>query len=195
VATAQHVAGALEEIGALLELSGESRFKTQAYARGAAIVAALAESLEELLVAGRLMEVDGIGPALASQIAELWQSGTSTLLERLRAQHPPGAAALARVPGLTLKRIRALHDALGISSLESLRDACDAQRVRTVKGFGVKTEQRLLTALAAVQAPRVADGAILLADGLRIAARLAQLLALAEPSARIEQAGACRRRA
>ncbi|HEX6244441.1 MAG TPA: PHP domain-containing protein, partial [Polyangiales bacterium] len=113
---------------------------------------------------------------------------------RLRAQHPPGAAALARLPGLTRKRIQALHEGLGISSLEDLRDACDAQRVRGLKGFGAKTEQRLLAALQARDVEPLADSPILLRHGLQVAARLARLLRLAEPSANIEIAGACRRR-
>jgi DNA polymerase (family 10) len=193
VAKAQDIARALEEIGVLLALSGESRFKRQAYERGAAIVAALSDTLAGLISEGRLTEVEGIGAGLAGQIVELWQTGSSPVLERLRAAHPPGAAQLARLPGLTRKRIQALYEGLGISSLESLREACTAQRVRGLKGFGPKTEQRLLDALAAPE-PEPLQGPIVLAEGLRLAARLARLLRLAEPSASVEIAGACRRR-
>lgn len=101
VAKAQDTARALDEIAVLLALSGEGRFKARAYERGAAIVSALADGLEGVIAEGRLTEIEGIGRALASQIEELWQSGSSRLLERLRAQHPPGAAELARLPGLT----------------------------------------------------------------------------------------------
>jgi DNA polymerase (family 10) len=90
--------------------------------------------------------LSGIGPALARQIEELWRQGTSEYLERLRDEYPAGAVELAKIPGMTLSRIRALSHALGISSVSQLQAACAAGRVREVRGFGEKTEQRLLLA-------------------------------------------------
>src|SRR5689334_18231766 len=100
------VAAALHEIGARLELTarGPARFKARAYERAARSVEALNADIGDLVREGRLTSVPGIGDAIASVVAELVQTGQSTLLEKLRASMPPGALELAAVPGLTTKR-------------------------------------------------------------------------------------------
>jgi DNA polymerase (family 10) len=139
------VARTLRDIATLLELSSESPFKSRAYRRAATSIEALPEEeLGRRLDEGRLMEIDGVGDKLARQIAEIWQTGRSSLAERLASQLPPGILQLAHVPGLTVRRIRALHDALGTSSLQDVKLACEKRRVRRVTGFGPKTEARIL---------------------------------------------------
>jgi len=136
----------LDEIAALLDFAGESRFKIKAYARAAEVVNTLGDELAPLVEQGRLRELEGIGATLAHQIEEIFNTGTSEYLERLRREQPPGVGELVQVQGLTPRRVRALHEGLGIDSVVSLRDACAAGRVRTVGGFGVKTEEKLLAA-------------------------------------------------
>jgi DNA polymerase (family 10) len=136
----------LDEIAALLEFAGESRFKIKAYAHAADVVNTLGGELGPLVEQGRLRELEGVGATLARQIEELYNSGTSEYLERLRHENPPGVGELVQVQGLTPRRVRALHDALGIDSVLSLRDACAAGRVHAVRGFGAKTEAKLLAA-------------------------------------------------
>jgi DNA polymerase (family 10) len=140
------VASALGEIAALLGLSGEARFKIKAYEHAARVTETLGDELGLLVEQDRLRSLQGIGAVLSRQIHELWNTGTSELLLRLRREHPEGAAQLVRVQGMTPRRIRALHAALGVRSVDELREACLAGKVRSVPGFGVKTEQRLLAA-------------------------------------------------
>jgi DNA polymerase (family X) len=135
------VADVLREIGVLLALEGASPFKTRAFERGARAVEAVAE-LEALAAEGRLQEIPGIGPVLATTIDELLTSGESRLLGELRARLPAGVVELSGV--VSLPRARALHDALGIATLSELEAACRAGRVRSVRGFGEKTEARIL---------------------------------------------------
>ena len=111
------VANALREMGRLLEARGESAFRVRAYERGARAVEGVAD-LGRLVDEDRLREVSGIGPVLASAIAELHRTGKSERLERLRAQLPPGILELSLVPGMTRKRIGALHQALGVRGLD-----------------------------------------------------------------------------
>ncbi len=92
------VARALREIGALLELEGENPFKVRAYENGARAVEALAEDLGALVAANRLLEVKGIGDALARKIADLHGTGTTELLDRLRAKPPARHARAAARP-------------------------------------------------------------------------------------------------
>jgi DNA polymerase (family X) len=140
----REVALALEEIASLLEFAGELRFKVNAYARAAEVVNTLGDELAPLVEQGRLRELEGIGGTLARQIEEIYNTGSSEYLERLRREQPPGVGELVQVQGLTPRRVRALHDALGIASVLELRDACATGRVREIRGFGAKTEAKLL---------------------------------------------------
>ncbi|HYR77518.1 MAG TPA: DNA polymerase/3'-5' exonuclease PolX [Pyrinomonadaceae bacterium] len=142
------IAAALQEIGTLLELKGGEYFKARAYRNGARAVAELSEDVGKLIKENRLTFVKGIGHALAKQIEELYTSGESSFLSKLRAELPPGVIELANVPGLTVKKIAQLHDALGITTLKQLKAAAAAGKVRDVKGFGAKTEKKLLDAIA-----------------------------------------------
>ncbi|WP_242345944.1 DNA polymerase/3'-5' exonuclease PolX [Anaeromyxobacter terrae] len=158
------IARLLRELGTLLELEGENPFKVRAYENGARAVEALAD-LSARVEAGSLTEVSGIGEALAKKIAELHRTGRLELLERLRAKHPPGILELLRVPDLGPKKIAALHAALGIGTIAELEAACRDGRVRAVKGFGEKTEEKILEGLGRMRA-RAAERRVLLADAL-----------------------------
>src|SRR5919202_4224022 len=114
------IAAALRELGRLLELKGENPFKTRAYERGARALESYAGDFETLLRSKRLTEISGIGKALASLIEEIYRTGESFALRQLRDEIPPGAVELTALPGLTLKKISALHDALHIESIEEL---------------------------------------------------------------------------
>lgn len=184
------IALALREIGESLRVLGESPYRARAYLAGADAIERFASDLSPLIREGRLMEIRGIGRALAAQIAEIDATGTSALLESLRKRLPPGALDLMRISGMTLKRAAALHEALGITSVEALRAACEAGRVREVRGFGERTERRILEGIAALSRPPPA----LLLHHARVSAE--RLLARVRASAdvvRAEIAGALRR--
>lgn len=138
------VAERLDEIAALLSLSRAPRFRVKAYERAARVVRLLGAELGGVIERGGLQDIEGIGAALSRQVEELWRSGSSDYLSRLRVEHPPGAGELARVRGMTARRIRALHDALQLRSVAELRAACAAGLVGALPGFGERLEQRLL---------------------------------------------------
>jgi DNA polymerase (family X) len=143
------IAAALQEISALLELKGGvNRFKARAYQTGARAVAAIAGDIRRALSENRLTSVPGIGNALASQIRQLHLTGTSSVLDKLKQEFPPGIIELSRVPGLSTSKIAKLHEALGVTSIAELQAAAAAGKVRNVPGFGAKTEQGLLEAIA-----------------------------------------------
>lgn len=142
------IAATLQEIGALLELKGGQYFKARAYKAGARAVAELTEDVGKLIKQNRLTFVKGIGFALAKQIQQLYETGESSMLNELRGQLPKGVVELSRVPGLSVQKVERLHEALGISSVAELKAACEAGQVRGVKGFGAKTEQKILEAIA-----------------------------------------------
>lgn len=139
------VSNALREISALLEFSNAPRFKVKAYRRAVEVVDTVAD-LAPLVEQGRLEDLEGIGATLSRQIEELWNTGSSQFLNRLRSELPEGTSELIQLEGMTPRRLHALVDALDLHSVADLRAACADGRVRVVRGFGPKTEQQLLEA-------------------------------------------------
>src|SRR5688572_18554090 len=141
------IAAALQEIAQLMDLrGGQYRFKAKAYNAGARSIQAVGD-LDRLVKQDQLTTLPRIGNALASQIKELYLTGESSVLNELRKEFPSGIVQLSAVPGLSLGKIKQLHDELGISSVAELKAAAEAGKLRDVKGFGAKTEQRLLESL------------------------------------------------
>jgi DNA polymerase (family X) len=188
------IAAALEEIGTLLELKGGEYFKARAYKLGARGVAGLTEDLGKLIKENRLTSVKGVGQGLATQIQELCTTGQSTFLNELRAEMPPGIVELSRVPGLSVKKIESLQSALGISSVEELRAAAEAGKVRHVPGFGAKTEQGILTAIKAISENEHREERIHMHHALRAGEQIIEYLRLGRGFVRGELAGSLRRR-
>lgn len=146
------IAAALQEIARLMDLKGgQYRFKAKAYNAGARSIQAVGD-LNMLIEEDRLSTLPRIGSALASQITELYLTGESSVLNGLRKEFPSGIAELSNVPGLSLTKARQLQEQLGIASVADLKAAAMAGRLRELKGFGAKTEQRLLDLLADQQA-------------------------------------------
>jgi DNA polymerase (family 10) len=142
------VAAGLQEIAQLMELKGgQYRFKAKAYNAGARAIQAVAD-LDRLVREDRLTTLPRIGDALASQIKQLYLTGESSVLTELRKEFPTGIVELSGVPGLGVDKIRQLQDELGITSIAELKAAAEAGKLQKLKGFGPKTEQRLLTQLA-----------------------------------------------
>jgi DNA polymerase (family 10) len=162
------IAKALRDIGTLLELRGDPPFRAQAYAKGATALEAT-NDFDRLLAEKRLTSLPGVGQGLAAAIDELARSGSCKVLDELRAELPPGALELAAV--LTLDRMRRLHAALGIDSLDALEAACAAGKVRDVSGFGVATEAKLLDK---IRSHRSRGAELLLSDALVLAESLAE---------------------
>jgi DNA polymerase (family X) len=138
------VAGILEEIAAMLELKGENPFKIRAYDAGARAIRGFTGNLGEAVRTRELLSVSGIGAGLFSNIATLLSTGSLPYYDELRASFPPGLRECLRVPGFGARKAKILHAELGIDSLAALEEACREGRVAGVKGFGPKTEERIL---------------------------------------------------
>ena len=192
------IAHALRETADLLALTGREPFRARAYERGARVLERLGEpDFERVVAEGRLTTLAGIGPGLAAVIGDLRGTGRSETLEKVRGSLPAGARELGRIPSLGLRKIQALHAALGVDTVEALRAACKAGRVRTVKGFGEKTERRILESIRALDAAPSEDAPapsrMLLPHALDVAERvLAHVRAIAGVTA-AEVAGDLRR--
>lgn len=187
------IAAALQEIAVLLEFKGgQNRFKAKAYKAGARTIASVSEDLGKLVESGRLITLPGIGSALASQIEQLYLSGESSVLKNLRSEFPTGIVELSAVAGLSLTKIKQLHEELGITSVDELQKAAEAGTLRTLKGFGAKTEQSLLAAIAKSKQPRPPQR-LHLHHALRIGEQLVEYLQADAGVIRVSLAGSLRR--
>lgn len=186
------IARVFDEIADLLELEQANAFRVRAYRRAARMLGELKRSARTMVERGEALdELPGIGNDLAAKIAEIVRTGRCALLDQLRGEVPPTLADLMKLPHLGPQRVRSLHDALGVESVEQLHAAAEAGRVHTVRGFGPRLEHDLLEATKA----RAADARrIRLPAADEIAATLlGQLRALPQVE-RAEAAGSLRRR-
>ncbi|MEW6544900.1 MAG: DNA polymerase/3'-5' exonuclease PolX [Nitrospirota bacterium] len=144
------VAAKLDEVADLLEIEGANRFRVRAYRNAARTLRDLSREVAEMLKEGAdLTELPGIGEDLAGKIREIVETGTTPVLEEHRQALPPTLAELLKIPGLGPKRVQALHRHLGIQTLDALRLAAKEGRIRSLPGFGEKTERQILERLAA----------------------------------------------
>ena len=134
----------LDEIGTLLELTGENPFRSRAYHNAAQVIGGLTDDLHERVRQGSLTSIKGIGEGLANTITELVQTGKTKMHEELRAKVPTGVLEMLRIQGLGPKKIKILYEKLQITSIAELREACEQQHLRSVEGFGAKTEENIL---------------------------------------------------
>ena len=128
----------------MLELKGENVFKVRAYDAGARALRGFAGDLGEAVRTKDLLKVRGIGSGLFSNIEALVTTGALPYYDELKASFPPGLRECLRVPGLGARKVKLLHDRLGIDSLAALEGACRAGLVAQVTGFGPKTQERIL---------------------------------------------------
>jgi DNA polymerase (family 10) len=142
------VAEILVEIGLLLELKGENPFKTRAYGNAARAIENLTEPLDKVVAADQLGEVKGIGEGIGKKIKELVETGKLKYYEELKASIPAGLAEMLEIPGVGPKKIKTLHDKLGIKSIAELETACQNGKVAELDGFGEKTAQNILEGIA-----------------------------------------------
>ena len=143
--TKADIAAVLTDIGTLLELKGENPFKIRAYQSGARVLESLAEEeLAQRIAAGTLGEVKGLGEALVQKITELSQTGRLEFYEKLKASIPAGLVVMMSIPGVGPKKVKALHDQLGIDSITALQKACLEGKVAALAGFGEKTQTKIL---------------------------------------------------
>lgn len=149
--TRDQVVDVLERIALLLELQGENPFKVRAYHNGARALEMLEGDLATLVREDKLKGIPGIGEALREKIGTLVTTGKLPYYEELVAQFPPKLFELFDVPGLGPKKIKALYEKLNVASLADLEKACKDDRVSALDGFGTKTQEKLVHALASLK--------------------------------------------
>ena len=186
------IAAAFDELGTLYELDGAVIHRVLAYRNAAKAIRDSGKSVAELAAQGRATDLAGVGKTIAEKIDALLAEGDIPAAVKLRERIPPGLVQVTRIPGLGPKRAKLLYDQLGISTLDELRTAAEAEQLRTVAGFGAKAEENVLAALAGgadgQEKPRT-----LLSKALEVGEEMVAALREHPAALRVELAGSARR--
>ncbi|MFI5000820.1 MAG: helix-hairpin-helix domain-containing protein, partial [Reyranellales bacterium] len=143
------IAAMFDQTAELLEILDENPFRVRAYRRAARVIEGLPNSAANMLAGGRdLSELPGIGKDLAAKITSIVHTGRFDLLQELKRKLPGQLAEIAALPGLGPKRVKLLYDKLKVRTLDDLRRAVKAGKLREVRGLGAAVERKLAEAVA-----------------------------------------------
>ncbi len=188
--TREQLVELLENIALLLELKGENPFKIRAYRSAAASASSYPGDILEEARQGRLESIPGIGQAIAGKITGFVATGQLDYYNQLRAAYPDSLFELFHLRGLGPRKIKALHEALGVSSLADLKRVCTSGEAAALPGFGAKTAAKILEAIAF----RVSNAErFRLGDVLPLAMVLRESLREHPASLQVSEAGSVRR--
>jgi DNA polymerase (family 10) len=177
----------LETIAIYMELKGENPFKVSAFRKAANALETDERVLAEI---EDFTSISGIGKGTAAVMDEYMTAGESTVLNELKEEVPAGLIPLLQLPGLGGKKIAKLYKELGIVDVGTLKEACLAGQVQALAGFGKKTEEKILSAIANVGTrPERLPLAYMLPIAEQIEANLAEM----QDIIRFSRAGSLRR--
>ena len=142
--TNREIADILAGVAARLQILDANRFRIIAFQNAAESIRNLARDLNQIDAAGELEQIQGVGRAIADAIHALLVDGRYAEFDALAAQVPAGVVAMMQVPDMGPKKAKRLWDELGIDSVEALRTAAAAGQLRDLKGFGAKSEEKIL---------------------------------------------------
>ncbi|GAC1455303.1 MAG: DNA polymerase/3'-5' exonuclease PolX [Candidatus Limnocylindrales bacterium] len=184
------VADLLEEIGDLLELKGENVFRAVTYRAAAREIRDLRAPIRSYAERGGLGEIPKVGASVAQAITEYLATGTAKRHAELRAAVPEGLLTLLRVPGVGPATARAIHQHLGITSIDGLEQAAKDGRLRELPKIQAKTEENILKSIASL---RQRTGRSLLSDARRAAEEMISWLRTAAAVSELSVCGSVRR--
>ncbi|MEF8879087.1 MAG: DNA polymerase/3'-5' exonuclease PolX [Candidatus Thermoplasmatota archaeon] len=184
------VAELFYKIGDLLDIKGESYFKSRAYRMAAQRIEVLDEDINSMVKEDRLRSIPGIGRALAEKIKEFVLTGELKYFEELKKEIPVALLKLLEVPGLGPKKVSVIYRELDVKDIDGLREACKNGRIRDLEGFGEITERNILRGIKLLEKTQ---GRILLNVAYRDGMQIKRYLENFDKVVRIDVAGSLRR--
>jgi DNA polymerase (family 10) len=183
------VAALLGEYAELISITGGDAFRARTYARAARSIKGHSADVSQLDPGG-LRQISGVGKSVADRVAEFLTTGRISVVEELRARIPPGVREMTAIPALGPSRALQLHAELGIASVTELTEAIRAGRLRDLKGFGAKSEERILRGIELLSQT---GERVLLSVGLETAEQIVAALAAVPGCVSCTYAGSLRR--
>jgi DNA polymerase (family X) len=187
------VADQFDLLADLLELEGAESFRVLAYRRAATRMRETSGSIAQLALDGRAKELQGIGKTIEEKIVQFVEQGEIEALAKRRSSVPPEVVLFMRLPGLGPKTAARIWKELGVTTLDELKAAAEAERLRGLAGLGAKSEEKILKALA-FQAENPDAGRRLLGVGLPAVQAVVAALREHPAAVHVSEAGSARRR-
>ncbi len=183
------VAALLQEYADLLQISGGDPFRARNYEKAAKSVAGYGSDVD-LLDDAALRKIPGVGGSIAAKIIQYQQTGTIAELEDLRASVPDGVREMTRIPALGPKRAFQLHRELEIGSIAELSAAIDEGKLKDLRGFGPRSEDKLRRG---IELARSLGQRVPLDVASEVAGRIVAAISAVPGCERCEHAGSLRR--
>jgi DNA polymerase (family 10) len=188
----QHVAKLFTDIGDLLEIKGENRFKVLAYRNAADHIENLSVDLYGLWESGAdLRQIEGIGQAISDKIGELFSTGKLGFWDKLAAELPPSLVEVLAIPDVGPKLAKAMWEQLGITSVAEVKAAAQQGKLAALPRMGAKSEMRILANIEALE--RRETGRVHLGVAWPLAMQIVAALKELPEVLHIEPAGSLRR--
>lgn len=193
--TNTRIADIFDEIADMLEFKGANPFRLRAYRNGARTIRHYSEPIATVAAdeSRKLTDIDGIGKDLAAKIKTLLETNKLPMHEELKEEIPDTVFAILRIPGLGPKKAAVLYNDKGIETLDQLKAACEAEEIRTLKGFGAKTEKLILDGIPFAESA-ASQTRILWAQADEFAQSLLEHMRKCDGIHQMEMAGSYRRR-
>lgn len=143
----REVSDKLYELAEIAEMAGENPFKVKAYNEAARIIENLTIPIEDLAKENKLTDVKGIGKGIADKIQEYLEKGIISKLEEFKKKIPETLIEMGKIPGLGAKRVKILYEQLNLKTIDELKQAAEAHKIRDLEGFGEKIEENILKSI------------------------------------------------
>jgi len=147
----EEIASRFNRMASLMEVRGEDTFRIRSYRMAAEAIETWPTPMQKIAaqdgLAG-LLEIPGVGKALAGKIIELIETGTFAAWEKLTAETPATMLDLLELPGIGPKTAATLHQKFKIASLDDLRKFVESGGLEMVDGIGPKTAERIKASLS-----------------------------------------------
>lgn len=192
--TNREVAAELAAVADILQIMDANRFRVIAFQNAAEAVRTLGQDINTLHAEGKLTAIPGVGKGIADALNELLSTGTVKEFEKLHAEVPAGVIEMIHIPDVGPKTAQRLWRELNITNVAEMKQAAEEGRIRDLKGFGAKSEQKILMGIEL--AAKRSDERTPLGEARPLALEIiARLRATTPPGAlaRIEMAGSLRR--
>lgn len=183
------IARHFRELARLMEFHQDNPFKIRSYNAAYNKLRKIDQPLAAQSEA-ELQQLPGIGKNIAAKILELATTGQLKTLVELRERTPPGLQEMLTIRGFGPRKVRAVHEGLGVTTVGQLLYAINENRLVELKGFGAKTQETLREKLEFYQR---SSGQYLYRTLDEAATRLEQAWAAALPEGQIMRTGALRR--
>ncbi len=130
-----------------MEILGENPFKSRAHQTASRVIESLSGDLNEMVQSGELLNVKGIGKGIFEKIEILLNTGVLPAYEELKSRIPEDLLELLRIPGMGPKKVKAVHEKLGVKNIGELEYACAENRLVELDGFGAKSQEKILVGI------------------------------------------------